>query len=236
MKHRRIFTWFAILTLLLSTLTGCGSYSSYYSTTVIQEETGDTENTGEVEPVVYEAMMYDNQGNNFLNFSGNNFSISPNKVKQYGWNTDGNWTRYYETSSVVTIEIDGQYIQTCGSTVLFKDQRLDMLAIPSTLSTKEVAGDDSYTVSVNPRIADSYLGLTAWWYDAREKGQHGEKLILVQSQDGYNIGAFAGNDITWEVAEKLPKTTRIMIDGMPLYIHRCNFTIIDSGLMETPVE
>lgn len=230
MKHRRIFTWFAILALLLSTLTGCGSYS----TTVIQEETGDAE--AEAEPVVYEAMMYDNQGNNFLNFSGNSFSISPNKVRQYGWNTSGSWTSYYETSSVVTIEIDGQYIQTCGSTVLFKDQRLDMLAIPSTLGTKEAASNDGYTVSVSPRIADSYLGLTAWWYDAREKGQHGEKLILVQSQDGYNIGAFAGNDITWEVAEKLPKTTRIMIDGMPLYIHRCNFTIIDGGLMETPVE
>ena len=55
---------------------------------------------------------------------------------------------------------------------------------------------------------------------------------MIQSQDGYNIGAFIGTDVTWEVAEKLPKTTKIIIDGLPLYIHRCNFTIIDSGLIE----
>ena len=65
----------------------------------------------------------------------------------------------------------------------------------------------------------------------REKGQHGQKLILIQSQDGYNIGAFMGNDVTWEVEENLPKTTKIMIDGLPLYVHRCNFTIIDSNLI-----
>lgn len=82
------------------------------------------------------------------------------------------------------------------------------------------------------RVFDSYVGLKLWWYDIEEKGQNGEKVVIIQSQDGYNIGAFVGTDITWEVVETLPKTTRIMVDGLPLYIHRCSFTIIDSALID----
>lgn len=185
----------------------------------------------EQDSIVYEAMLYDNYGNNFLNFTGNEFTITPNKVKQWGWNTDGSWTSWYDTSSVVTIEIDGNYIQSCGSTVLFKDTRLEMLEIPGQLSIKNTERDDEYALSVNGEAFRTYLGLTNWWYDMKEKGQHGEKLVLIQSQDGYNIGAFVGDDITWEVDNVLPKTTKIMINGLPLYIHRCNFTIIDSGLL-----
>lgn len=196
------------------------------STTITQKSTEDSE------PITYEAMLYDNQGNDFLNFYGNNFTITPNKIKQYGWNTDGTWTSFYETSSVVTIEIDGSYIQSCGSTVIFKDTRLNMLDIPDELNAVEAGSEDGYTVSVDGQGIDIYVGLTNWWYDIREQGQHGSKVVLIQSQDGYNIGAFVGDDVTWEVADKLPKTTKIMIDGLPLYIHRCNFTIIDSELIE----
>ena len=81
-----------------------------------------------------------------------------------------------------------------------------------------------------------FMGLRVWWYDEKEKGQHGEKVVLVKSQDGYDIGAFAGDDVTWQVAGKLPKTTKIMIDGYPLYLHRCEFTIIDTSLLETDVK
>lgn len=210
-----------IMTLQLS---GCGDN---HSVTTVSENQEVEQNS-----IVYEVMLYDNYGNNFLNFTGNEFTITPNKVKQWGWNTDGSWTSWYDTSSVITIEIDGNYIQSCGSTVLFKDTRLEMLEIPSQLSIKNTEMDNKYALSVNDETFKTYLGLTNWWYDMREKGQHGEKLVLIQSQDGYNIGSFIGNDITWQIADALPKTTEIMIDGLPLYIHRCNFTIIDSGLLD----
>ena len=51
-------------------------------------------------------MMYDNQGNNFLNFEGKQFEIKPNRVIQWGYNTSGSWTSYYETSSIVTVNVD----------------------------------------------------------------------------------------------------------------------------------
>lgn len=41
-----------------------------------------------------------------------------------------------ETSSVVTIEVDGSYIESCGSTVIFKDTRLKMIPIPDSLKTE----------------------------------------------------------------------------------------------------
>ncbi|WP_075678538.1 DUF5052 family protein [Roseburia sp. 831b] len=222
---KKLISVIAILIIMLM-MAGCTEDNS---TTITQESTEDSE------PITYEAMLYDNQGNDFLNFYGNNFTITPNKIKQYGWNTDGTWTSFYETSSVVTIEIDGSYIQSCGSTVIFKDTRLDMLDIPDELNSVEAGSEDGYTVSVDGQGINTYVGLTNWWYDIKEQGQHGSKVVLIQSQDGYNIGAFIGDDVTWEVADKLPKTTKIMIDGLPLYIHRSNFTIIDSELIEDSV-
>lgn len=208
-------------------------HTGYNSAINRENEALETETS---DPITYEVMLYDNQGNNFLNFVGNQFTITPNKVEQWGWNTDGSWTSWYDTSSVVTIKVDGNYIQSCGSTVLLKDTRLEMLEIPGEFNAKEPESDNGYTVSVNGEKINTYFGLTNWWYDMKEKGQHGEKMVLIQSQDGYNIGAFIGDNITWEVQESLPKTTMIMIDGLPLYIHRCNFTIIDSELINNETE
>lgn len=216
-----------MMALSIGLFVGCDDTTTQVSAQTEQEKTP--------EPVItYSVMMYNNRGDNFLEFEGQTFDISPNKIKQHGYNSDGSWDSWYETSSVVTIEIDGNYIQTCGSTVIFKDTRLSMLEIPEEIATRNLHGDvadDNSSLTEDTRSYETYIGLKHWWYDMDEKGQHGEKLILIQSQDGYNIGAFIGNDITWEVADKLPKTTKIMIDGLPLYIHRCNFTIIDSQLL-----
>ena len=85
-----------------------------------------------------------------------------------------------ETSSVVTIEVDGSYIESCGSTVIFKDTRLKMIPIPDSLKTESSTGDE-YSVTVDNRTGASYIGLTNWWYDMKEKRQHGEKIVLEQA-------------------------------------------------------
>lgn len=181
--------------------------------------------------LTYEAMMYDNTGNNYATFKGNSFNITPNKVKQYGYSTNGSWDWWYETSSVVTIEIDGNYVQSCGSTVIFKDSRLEITPLETEIKAADSSGDSEYTVDVPDENLDTYFSLKNWWYNSTEKGQGGEKVVLIQSQDGYNIGIVEGDDVTWKVAGKLPKTTLITVDGMPLYLHRCNFTIIDTELI-----
>lgn len=184
----------------------------------------------------FEALLYDNMGNNYVTFKGNSFDITPNKVEQWGYDTDGSWISWYETSSVVSIKIDGNYVQTCGSSVIFKDSRLEIMPLEEDIGVVGSSDESGYSVDVSDNGLINYFALTNWWYDTHENGQGGEKIALIQSQDGYNIGIVEGNDVTWEVAEKLPKTTLVTVDGMSLYIHRCNFTIIDTALFEKAVK
>ncbi|MCM1524755.1 MAG: DUF5052 family protein [Ruminococcus sp.] len=167
----------------------------------------------------YEAIMYDNSGNKYATFTGSKFTIKPNRTGVWGYNTNGSWTKWYETSSVVSIEIDGSSIQSCGSTVIFKDSRLEIEPFQGMIEGSGGASQTDSSVGVPNEIVQDYLSLKLWWYDLHENGQGGAKVVLIQSQDGYNIGAVEGDDVTWEVAEKLPKTTLITVDGMPLYIH-----------------
>ena len=198
------------------------------------------------EDITYLAMMYDNQGNNFLNFEGKQFKIKPNRVIQWGYNTSGNWTSYYETSSIVTVNVDDKNIESCGSTILFKDTRLNMIEIPKEINianltnkatvseNNDVGKENNSADSVIDSTADAakYTGLKDWWANQKTAGQNGNKIVLIQSQDGYNVGAFVGDDIQWKLAGKLPKTTKIVIDGKKLYVHRCNFTILDTEIIE----
>ena len=56
--------------------------------------------------------------------------------------------------------------------------------------------------------------------------------VIIQSQLGDPICAYSGNNVYWKVCEDLPKTTKLMIDGKALYIHRANFQIIDTALLD----
>ena len=58
------------------------------------------------------------------------------------------------------------------------------------------------------------------------------QVVVIQSQLGVPICAYSGNNVYWEVREDLPKTTKLMIDGHALYIHRANFQIIDKELLQ----
>ena len=58
------------------------------------------------------------------------------------------------------------------------------------------------------------------------------QVVLIQSQLGVPICAYSGDDVYWEIKEDLPKTTKLMIDGKALYIHRANFQIIDTELIQ----
>ena len=56
--------------------------------------------------------------------------------------------------------------------------------------------------------------------------------MLIQSQLGVPVCVYEGDDVYWEIPDDLPKMTKLMIDGKPLYIHRANFQIIDTELLE----
>lgn len=225
---KKFISFILVVAVLLSVicLTGCDGLDSL---------TMSSDDENEDVKLTFEAILYDNQGNNYVTFKGNSFNITPNKQKQWGYDTNGSWISWYETSSVVSIDIDGHPVDTCGSTVIFKDSRLEIEPLNADIGTLDSSDKSGYTANINDSVFKNYFALTHWWYDTHENGQGGNKLVLIQSQDGYNIGTIEGDDIYWEVAEKLPKTTLLKVDDKPLYIHRCNFTIIDTALFNNVV-
>lgn len=177
------------------------------------------------------ADFYDNYGTSWLSIEGTTFNISPNKIKEYSWNTDGNWISQWSMSSVMTVEIDNNVIQSCGSTIIFADTSLKKynIELPEEVTLSE-GGNPAITVPNDLRWQD-YWSVQFWWKNHQGENQgSNDRIVVVQSQMGTPICMYMGNDVTWEVAANLPKTTLIHIDGKALYIHRANFAIIDTSI------
>lgn len=161
--------------------------------------------------------------------------MKPNKEKCYGYNTDGNWTYWYETSSIVTCYIDGHQIDSCGSTIIFKDKRIE----PCDIKFDEINVSDEYwdyesSIDVENKLsAEDYIKIRFWWDTQKANGKTPKsRLVVVQSQKGNPITMFVGDEVTWSFSS-LPKTTHIVIDGMDLYLHRSNYAIIDTELLSS---
>lgn len=56
--------------------------------------------------------------------------------------------------------------------------------------------------------------------------------MVIKSQMGTPIEVFNGDSIKWGIDDNLPKTTRLMVDGKTLYIHRANFQILDKDSLQ----
>ena len=219
---RKIIRGIAASILALS-LTACGEIST---TTLEVPSNSNIE-------ISYVAEFYDNYGEKWMSTEGTSFNISPNKVKEYSYDSDGSWISQWTTSSVMSIEIDGHNIESCGSTVIFYDTRLEKIEteIPQdiTLST-----GNSYSVSTpNDLRFSDYWTLRYWWDSAQQANSAiKSRAVIIQSQNGDPICMFQGDKVSWEVSRNLPKTTEIFIDGMPIYIHRANFAIVDLTILE----
>ncbi len=171
----------------------------------------------------YTCEFYSNDGNKFMTVKGNKVNIKGNKVKEYDVSSDGDESKKYSLSSIITITVDGKQIESCGTTVLFAQKGLtpDLSFDPESLeeidSEADSIGDNAYIAN----IVNKY------------KNFFGKPVVaVIQSQLGDPICAYSGNKVYWENCENLPKTTKLVIDKKVLYIHRANFQIIDSSLIE----
>ena len=165
----------------------------------------------------YECQFYTNNGVKFMTAIGDKIDIVANVVKERI--VDGDGDGYSKTlSSVLTITIDGHEMSSCGSTILFVEKGLT----PDLVITNDISSH-SYGVDSNTAIANIIN---------RFKNNFGKPVVaVIQSQLGDPICAYSGNEVYWEVCENLPKTTKLMIDGKALYIHRANFQLIDTALL-----
>lgn len=190
-------------------ITGCELFNS-----------GIQELQGSIKGCTYHCMFFDNHGSLFMTADGENINMKANVVKEKSYDGE-NWGYVESMSSVVTITIDGNQMESCGSTMIFAQDSLvpDAEFEPITNIESESSGSLKDWTSV--------AGIINEYKNAFGKAQ----VVVIQSQLGDPICAYSGNSVYWEVCEDLPKTTKLMIDGKALYIHRANFQIIDKDLL-----
>lgn len=77
----------------------------------------------------YTIYTYDNFGNLVLETSGKKIDIAGNPVKNTSYDENGKVITGYELSSVITITIDGNEIESCGDTCIFVQGLTQMLIL-----------------------------------------------------------------------------------------------------------
>lgn len=209
MKKKILITVLTILFAIIS-CSGCALWDNEVN-----------ELNGSITGNTYNAGFYTNQGENFMNVSGQKIDLQSNVIKEKTYNSNNGWGYNQTLSSVVTVIIDGKTIESCGSTMIFAENGLnpevDFKSPEVIKSTSDGSfGDNVFIASIVNKYKN-YFGKS--------------RVVVIQSQLGDPICAYSGNDVYWEVCQDLPKTTKLMIDGKALYIHRTNFQIIDKNLL-----
>lgn len=174
---------------------------------------------GQITGNTYECKFYSNSGENFMTVSGQKIDINGNIVEEKTYNEQDGWGYTQTLSAVTTITIDGSQIENCGSTVIFAERGLQPDAdfkMQDIESTADGIGDNTIIANVVNKYKNAFGKPT---------------VVVIQSQLGDPICAYSGDEVYWKVCTDLPKTTKLMIDGKALYIHRANFQIIDKKLL-----
>lgn len=124
-------------------------------------------------------------------------------------------------SSVITVTLDGRELDSCGDTLIFTEDGLEPVKnFTSDALKSQDAGKTTDT--------DSTSQLLNQYKDSSTK----KHVVVIKSQTGTPIEAFNGDSIKWDIDDNLPKTTRLMVDGKTLYIHRANFQIMDKDSLQ----
>lgn len=210
MEKKRVFSVSIVLAILIF-LSGCAGFGSKVKS--FQHD---------VVGVGFNVQFYDNSGDRILTVDGEKISVNTNFNEVLSVDSDGNKTHSYENSSVITITCDGKEILQTGNTVIFAEHGLEPLLdfnLPEEIQSSDQGGDGY--IAVIDRFINKY------------KNYFGKpKVVVISSQLGVPIVAYGGSDVYYEIPDDLPKTTILHIDGKALYIHRANFIICDTELIQ----
>ena len=160
-------------------------------------------------------------GNKIMTTQGEKINIEGNAVKSTSYDSDGSVITGYELSSVITINIDGKEIQSCGDTCIFEQNGLNAEV---NFTQEDIQSQLSGAITDNTIIA----GIVNKYKNSFGKS----RVVVIKSQLGQPITAYSGDKVYWKIPQDLPKMTKLMIDGKALYIHRANFQIIDKELLK----
>ena len=157
-------------------------------------------------------------GNSFT-IHGNKVGLEANYVSTDSIDSDGSTTPNYELSSVVTLTVDGSQIAQTGNTIIFAENGITKLEDFALQSTEISTSGGS--INLLDRKINKLQNLIGT-----------PKIVIVCSQLGIPIAVYGGNSVYWEIPDDLPKTTKLNIDGKALYIHRANYILIDSSIID----
>ena len=206
MKKKMIIA-IALMLLLATLLTGCAGFQSDVNSL-----------NGSITGNTYECQFFSNHGQKFMTMSGQKIDINENIVRERIYTNKG-WGYTKTLSSVITVTVDGNEVESCGTTILFIEDGLT----PDVDFTMQDITSVAQGILDNTILANTVNRYKNWFGKSR--------VVVIQSQMGDPIMAFSGDEVYYTVCEDLPKTTKLMIDGHALYIHRANFQIIDKDLL-----
>lgn len=212
LKHRSMITKIIVAAIIIfaiiTGLTGCGAFES-----AMQDVKGSLIGDS------YTVYFYDDYGAQFLTMEGDRIDMEGNYVLVDAHDPEMEDAQKMELSSVITITIDGHEVDTTGSTVIFEGSGIKKI---TDFSITELESDMSgvATITSISRNINEYKNMMGT-----------SKVITIQSQMGVPICVYGGDDVYWEIPSDLPKTTKLMIDGKPLYIHRADYVLFDSELI-----
>ena len=204
---KKIVIVITLMLLLATLLTGCAGFQSDVNSL-----------NGSITGNTYECQFFSNHGQKFMTMTGQKIDINENIVRERIYTNKG-WGYTKTLSSVITVTVDGNEVESCGTTILFIEDGLT----PDVDFTMQDITSVAQGILDNTILANTVNHYKNWFGKSR--------VVVIQSQMGDPIMAFSGDEVYYTVCEDLPKTTKLMIDGHALYIHRANFQIIDKDLL-----
>ncbi len=191
MNKKKVF-YSIVAAILVISLTGCAALDAFVSKL-----------RGELFGNDYIIRQYDDFGNLV-------FTIRGDKVTM-----DCELDEYGEVTSYIDITIDGESWKHVGSTLVFAQEKADMITDFQIPAEMEGQGFGSTGLMAVDRRLNEYANFFGK-----------DLVILISSQNGTPVALFQGNNVYTEIPGDLPKTTLIHIDGAMVYVHRANIDII----------
>lgn len=207
MKRSRIVALVLVLVLMVSNLSGCAWLDSQIA-----------DIKGELIGNTFDISIYDNFGTNILNISGDKVQVDNNIVKVKSVDSNGDWSTTYEMSSVTSNTIDGSNMNQVGNTVIYAERGLNKITDFELPTDIETSGGTFNLLDRNINDIKNIIGTP--------------KVVVISSQLGVPIAVYGGDKVYYEIPDDLPKMTKLSIDGKALYIHRANYIIIDTDMIE----
>ncbi len=153
-------------------------------------------------------------------------------ISVYDFN--GNRTEYYEGNNVrldksdianaILITMDGRSMTMVGNTALILEK-----GIENKLDNPEFVTEfqSIQTDLSQPQGGGSGFSFLDKRWNKLISGVSGlDRILIVKSESGKIIGVFQGKNVLLESSD-LEKTTKVLIDGKRMHLHRTNYTIIE---------